>query len=51
MVKWLNLAKWLSVRLRTASFYKFESRCNDNERWCNIRTDQIGRQCVDALGM
>ena len=33
IVKWLNFAKWLSVRLRTANFYGLESRCNDNDRW------------------
>ena len=35
MVKWLNFAKWLSVRLQTASVYGLESRSSDNGRLWN----------------
>ena len=46
MVKWLNLTAWMSVRLRTKWLWVPMTR-----RGGDIRTDQIGRQCVDALGM
>ena len=50
MVKWLNFAKWLSALYELVVFMDWNPVATTT-RGGDIRTDQIGRQCLDALGM
>ena len=50
MVKWLNFAKWLSVLYELQVFMDWNPVAMTT-RGGDKRTDWIGRQCLDALGM
>ena len=50
MVQWLNFAKWLSVLDELQMFMDWNLAAMTT-RGGDKRNDQIGRQCLYALGM